>query len=579
MTDYRSPTTAIVQALDAVGLPDLLDLPAFTHVDRDLVTTLVAEFGRFADEVIVPTDAVGDRLGSVRDPATGAVATPEGFAEAYRRYVESGWGALPFPRQHGGGGLPRVVGLALQEILTSANMALSLNPVLTQSVIEGIIRLGTPEQQERYLPHLLTGDWNGTMLLTEPDAGSDVGAARTRAEPGPDGTWRVTGTKVFITWGEHDLTDNIVHLVLARTPGAPPGTAGLSLFLVPKRRVLGGGGLGEVNGVRCSSIEHKVGLHASPTCVLEFDEAVGELVGEVGDGMRLMFVVMNSARLSIGVQGLAAAEVTTQQARAYADERRQGRTAGTPPGQSARLVEHPDVRRMLLTMASTVSAMRLLLYTTAAQADRAAHHPDEAVRDRAQQRADLLTPIAKAWSTDQGLEVSSLAIQVHGGVGYVEETGVARHWRDVRVASIYEGTNGIQAIDLVLRKLPRSGGAVVRDLFGDLDAIGSELAAVGDERTDRVRAALAEALEAVRIATDWLIARAASAPDDARAGATTYLDMVGTTVAGALLAGAARRDGSPRAMAIAEFYASERLARVPGLVGPVTAGAARLAPI
>jgi alkylation response protein AidB-like acyl-CoA dehydrogenase len=576
LTEYQSPSAAILEALDAVGLPSLLELPAFAHIDHDLVATLLDQFGRFADEVIVPTDAVGDRVGSLLDPTTGGVVTPEGFAKAYQRYVESGWGAMPFPQEHGGGGLPRVVGLALQEMMTSANMALSLNPVLTQSVIEGLIRLGTPEQQERYLPRLLTGEWNGTMLLTEPDAGSDVGAARTRAEQDDDGTWRISGTKIFITWGDHDLTDNIVHLVLARAPGAPPGTRGLSLFLVPKRLVGADGVPGEHNGVRCASVEHKVGMHASPTCVLDFDRAAGELVGEVGDGMRLMFVVMNSARLSIGLQGLAVAEVATQQALAYAHERRQGRTATSGPGESAPIVEHPDVRRMLLTMESTVAALRLVLYTTGAQADLSAHHPDEAVRARAQARADLLTPIAKAWSTDQGVEVSSLSIQVHGGVGYIEETGVARHWRNARVAPIYEGTNGIQAIDLVMRKLPRAGGAVVGDLLDELGALDAQLAAAVDD-LDRVRGSLAEALEAVRTATAWLLDRVPSSSDDALAGATTYLDMLGTTLAGALLAGVALREPSPRAVALATFYATERLARVPGLLGPVTAGSARLA--
>jgi len=575
MTDYQAPTSAVLDALDAAGLPALLELDAFAHVDRDMVTTLVEEFGRFVDEVIVPTDAIGDDVGSRHDPATGEVTTPEGFVKAYRRYVESGWGALAFPEEHGGGGLPRLVGLALQEMMTSANVALSLNPVLTQSVIEGLTKLGTPSQQRRFVPRLLTGEWNGTMVLTEPDAGSDVGAVRTRAEQDDDGTWRLTGTKLFITWGEHDLTDNIVHLVLARTPDAPVGTKGLSLFLVSKHLVDAEGRLGVRNTVRCASVEHKVGIHASPTCVLDFDRAEAELVGEVGDGMGLMFVVMNSARLSIGLQGLAAAEVTSQQALAYAHERRQGRVATTPKGESARIEDHPDVRRMLLTMRSATDAVRLVLYTTGAQADLAAHHPDEDVRARAKDRADLLTPIAKGWSTDEGVEVASLAIQVHGGVGYVEETGVARHWRDARIAPIYEGTNGIQAIDLVMRKLRLRDGSVIADLLSELEALDGPLAEAGDELAE-VRARLADALVAVRAATAWLIERAATAPDDALAGATAYLDLLGSTLGGALLAESALRLRSPRSIGIATFYATERLARVPGLLGPVTAGAARL---
>ncbi len=576
MTEYQAPTDAVLDALDAVGLGSLLQLDAFAHVDREMVTTLVEEFGRFADEVIVPTDRVGDEFGSTYDPTTSEVTTPEGFAKAYGRYVESGWGALAFPQEHGGGGLPRVVGLALQEMMTSANVALSLNPVLTQSVIEGLTRLGTPDQQKRFVPHLLTGEWNGTMLLTEPDAGSDVGAVRTRAAPDDDGTWRLTGSKLFITWGEHDLTDNIVHLVLARTPGAPVGTKGLSLFLVSKRAVDGDGRLGERNAVRCVSIEHKVGIHASPTCVLDFDRAEAELVGEVGDGMRMMFVVMNSARLSIGLQGLAVAEITTQQATAYAHERRQGRTPTTPPGESARIEDHPDVRRMLLTMQSTTDAVRLVLYTTGAQADLATHHPDGAVRARAKERADLLTPIAKAWATDEGVAVASLGVQVHGGVGYVEETGVARHWRDARIAPIYEGTNGIQAIDLVMRKLRMRDGAVIDELLSELEELDGPLAAVGDDLAS-VRSTLADALVAVRTVTAWLIERASASPDDALAGATVYLDMLGSTLGGALLAESALRLQTSRSIGIATFYASERLARVPGLIGPVTAGAARLA--
>jgi alkylation response protein AidB-like acyl-CoA dehydrogenase len=518
----------------------------------------------------VPTDRVGDREGARFDPATGGVTLPEGFAKAYRLYVEGGWGALAFPEAHGGGGMPRLVGTALQEVLTSANMALSLNPILTQSAIELLGRWGTPAQQERYLPRLVTGEWTGTMNLTEPEAGSDLGAIRTIARPDGD-LWHVSGTKIFITWGEHDLAENIVHLVLARTPDAPPGTKGISLFLVPK--VLPDG---RRNAVSCVALEHKLGIHASPTCVMAFDGAEAELVGERHGGMRAMFTMMNAARLSIAVQGLAVGEVAGQQALAFARERRQGRAPGAAPGTASPIVEHPDVARMLLDLRASTRAMRLLLYLTAQQTDLARHAPDPAVREAAQARVDLLTPIGKAWSTDTGVRLASEALQVHGGMGYVEETGIAQRFRDSRIAPIYEGTNGIQAVDLVTRKLARDDGAAAEALLADVDATVAAAALAGAPIA-RTAAALGAAAEALRSATAWLVAHVRDDPAAALAGATAYAELCGTTIGGWLLTRRALAAGaSPEAVVDAEAFAVEQLSAAPGLAARATAGAGHL---
>ena len=579
MAGYAPPVDDIVEALELVGLGELAGLDAYAGAGADPATVreLLEAFGRFAAEVIAPTDRVGDREGARLDPATGAVSLPEPFAKAYRSYVDGGWGALAFPVDHGGGGMPRLVGTALQEVLTSANMALSLNPILTQSAIELLGQWGTRAQQERYLPKLVTGEWTGTMNLTEPDAGSDLGAIRTTAVPGDDGGgdgWRVTGTKIFITWGEHDLADNIVHLVLARTPGAAPGTKGISLFLVPK--VLADG---RRNTLRCASLEHKLGIHASPTCVMDFDGAEGELVGDLHGGMRAMFTMMNAARLSIAVQGLAVGEVAGQQAWAFARERRQGRAPGAAPGTASPIVEHPDVARMLLDIRASTSAMRLLLFLTAQQTGVAAHGPSAEARAAAQGRVDLLTPVGKAWCTDTGFRLASSALQVHGGMGYVEETGIAQRLRDSRIAPIYEGTNGIQAIDLVTRKLGRDGGAAVRALLADIDTTVGEAAAAGASLA-RAAALLGEAVQALRSATDWMLDDARSDPANVLAGATAYTELCGVTVGGWLLVRralrAAETERAAAALVDADVFAVESLTSAPGLARRSTAGSAHL---
>jgi alkylation response protein AidB-like acyl-CoA dehydrogenase len=444
---------------------------------------------------------------------------------------------------------------------------------------------------------MVSGTWTGTMNLTEPDAGSDVGALRTRAVPSPsgDGTWRLSGQKIFITFGDHDLCDNIIHLVLARVPDAPPGTKGISCFIVPKYLVNTDGSLGARNDVRCVSLEHKLGIHASPTCVMSYGDgshgdgggAVGYLVGEANAGMRYMFHMMNVARLSVGLEGLAIAERAYQAALLFAQDRRQGRAVGAPATESSPIVAHPDVRRMLLTMKAEIEAMRCLLYTNAAAMDRARHDDDGDRRQASQERVDLLTPICKAWCTDVGVAITSLAVQVHGGMGYIEETGVAQHYRDSRIAPIYEGTNGIQAIDLVMRKLPLRGGGVVKDLLGEMDALVGDLAAAGPEM-EPIGTGLARGVDVARQATDWLLARLATEPNDALAGATPYLTLFGLVAGGWLLARSAQAaarllaSGTGDAafldakVATARFYCREILPEAAGLLPAVTAGAAFL---
>lgn len=575
---YAAPVADVLLALETAGLAELLELAEFSHVDAETIAAVLAELGRFASEVIAPTDRAGDLEGCSLDAASGAVTTPLGFKSAYHRYVDAGWGALQFPDAFGGGGLPAVVGLAVQEMLAGANLSLSLNPVLTQSAIELLAEWGTPEQRDRYLPKLLTGEWSGTMELTEPDAGSDLGGVSTRAEPVGDGTWRLSGTKIFITWGDHDLTENIVHLVLARTPGAAPGTRGLSLFAVPKRLPAPGGALGERNGIRCVRLEHKLGINGSPTCEMELAGALGELVGPEQGGLRAMFTMMNTARLAIGAEGPAVGERAFQQALAYAAQRRQGRASGVEAPARSLIIEHPDVRRMLGAMRTLVQASRLVVYRAAVHKDLARHAGDDGARAEHQRFVDLLTPIAKAWSSDAGFAVASTGVQVLGGAGYVEETGMAQRLRDARIAPIYEGTNGIQAIDLVVRKLGREKGDVAMAL---LDEIASTIDELDEPNLSTTRSVLAAAHGAMREATTYLVERLVTSPDDALAGAAAYLELAGLTTGCWLMArrakvAAAAGHGSAAA-AESELFASEIGSRAPALLTGVTAGAERLA--
>jgi len=547
---YKAPVAEQRFVLDTVAdIAGLQRLPPFAEATPDLVDAILVEAGRLAADVVAPLNRIGDVVGAKLD--NGVVTLPEGFQDAFRQYVAGGWIGLGADPAHGGQGLPFVLAAAVQEQLTSANMALSLCPMLTLGAIEALQAHASDAQKSLYLDRLVSGEWTGTMNLTEPQAGSDVGALRTAAVPAADGSWRIKGQKIYITWGEHDLTPNIVHLVLARTPGAPKGTKGISLFIVPK--ILPDG---TRNDVRCVAIEHKLGIHASPTCTMSFgdnDACVGFMVGDENAGMRAMFTMMNHARINVGLQGVAIAERAYQAALAYAKERVQMR----------RIIEHADVRRMLMTMKATTQAIRAIAYLNAAAVDRA--HAGVA---GAEGLADLLTPITKAYATDMGVEMASLGVQLFGGMGFVEETGAAQHYRDARIAPIYEGTNGIQAMDLVARKLPQGHW---RALFADMRAD------IGDAGP------LADALAALEQATAWLLAHPG---DDAAAGASPYLRMSGITLGGWLLlrqANAAKAliasgKGDPvllsAKVATARFFIDQIAPQATALLPAATAGAA-----
>jgi 3-(methylsulfanyl)propanoyl-CoA dehydrogenase len=589
VSDYSVPLDDMRFVLEHVtDLDGLAKLPGYEHADPTTVRGILEEAARFFEEQFAPLNRVGDVQHSRRND-DGSVTTPDGFGKAYRRYVEAGWPAVQFPPEFGGGGFPWVVGIAMQEMMTAANMAFSLCPLLTQGAIDMLLHYGDERQRETYLPKMVTGEWTGTMNLTEPQAGSDLGALSTKALPADDGTWRISGQKIFITYGEHDLAGNIVHLVLARVPDAPTGTRGISCFIVPKFLVAVDGTLGERNSIECVSIEDKLGINASPTCVMAYDHAVGYLIGEPNEGMRYMFKMMNTARLSVGLEGLAVGDRAYQQAVAYAKERVQGRPIGTAAGDEATIIEHADVRRMLLTMKAHLEALRCVLYLNAESIDLAKAHPDEAVRADRAELVDLLTPISKGWGTDLGVELTSLAVQVHGGMGYIEETGVAQHYRDIRIAPIYEGTNGIQAIDLVGRKLGLRGGEAVRDVMAMIDATAKEARESRD--VAELGARLSEANEVFRSATEWLIEHGGAEPNSALAGATPYLRMAGLVTGGWLLTRSALAaaellagdgDGEFSAeflaqkLVTARFYATQLLPQAAGLLPAVTAGASDL---
>jgi alkylation response protein AidB-like acyl-CoA dehydrogenase len=578
MTGYTPPLDDMRFVLGhVVDLEAIGRLPGYEAATPDLVDDILEAAGKHAANVLAPLNQSGDRQGVRLE--NGVVRTAEGFKEAYAAFVEGGWNGLPFPERWGGQGLPFTVATAVSEMWHSANMSFGLCPILTQAAVELLVGFGTEEQKERYLGKLVSGEWSGTMCLTEPHAGTDVGALRTRAEREGD-HYRIRGTKIFITFGEHDYTDNIVHMVLARLPDAPPGTRGISLFLVPKFLVNEDGSLGPRNDLRCVSLEHKMGIHASPTCVMSFGDnegAIGYLIGEEQGGMRAMFTMMNFARVQVGLEGLAIAERAYQGAVTYAAERVQGTRPNGAKPKPAHIIEHPDVRRTLLSIKVRIEAMRAMTDLAAAALDHAIGAPDDAARAAAQARLDLLIPLVKAWCSDQGFEIASDALQVHGGMGYIEETGAAQHLRDARIAMIYEGTNGVQALDLVGRKLNLAGGAAVDTLLAELAA---DLAAIEEPA---LRDGLEAGLETLREATAWL--RAAPAPDDAAAGATPYLRLFATTLGGFLLARAMRaaaKTGSAEAetrAAAARFFIGQILPPAIGLLPAVTAGAAALASV
>lgn len=586
MADYTPPLRDIKFVLsNIVDLAGLAALEGFEHADPDTVFGALDEGGRFMAEVVAPSNPIGDKEPPVLSD-DGVVVTPKVFKDVYSSYVEAGWGAVPFPPEYGGHGFPWVVGLSIQEMLATSNMGFSLNPMLTQGAIEAIYLHGNDEQRATYLEKLISAEWSGTMCLTESQAGSDLGVVRTKATPQDDGTYLITGQKIFITWGDHDLAENVIHLVLARTPGGKPGTKGLSMFIVPKILVNDDGTLGEPNDVSVVSIEHKLGIHASPTCVLAFGDnagSVGYLVGEEFAGIKNMFTMMNSARLSVGLQGLAVAERAYQDALQYSQERRQGRAIGTEPGESSLIIEHPDVRRMLMTQRAYIEAMRALIYTNAEAMDIALNHPDADTRARADEFADLLTPLSKAWSTDLGVELTSLAVQIHGGAGFIEETGVAQHYRDARIAPIYEGTNGIQAMDLVGRKLPMRGGEMIREFIGRMTALDAELEEAGEEFAT-IRSNLTAGIATLADATMWLAQRGMDNINDALAAATPYLRMFATVTGGwfmarqALAAKAGLENGSPddeflkAKIVTSKFYAEQLLPQAAGLTGAIKSG-------
>ena len=564
---YTAPVAEQAFVLDTIAdLAALNRLPAFEAATPDLVQPILEEAAKLSGNVFAPLNRKGDTEGARW--SDGAVTLPAGFAEAYRQYVEGGWGSLGADPVHGGQGMPFVLASAVQEQLTSANMAFSLCMMLSQGAIEALAVHGTPEQQATYLTKLVSGEWTGTMNLTEPQAGSDVGALRSRAELHADGSYRIKGGKIFITWGEHDVAENIIHLVLARLPDAPPGTRGISLFIVPKFLADG-----SRNDLRCVSIEHKLGIHASPTCTMSFgdnDACVGYIVGAENAGMRAMFTMMNHARINVGLQGVAIAERAYQGALAFSKERVQGK----------RIIEHPDVRRMLMTMKATTEAIRALTYLNAAAVDFAHGETDAEAKRDWQALADLLTPVTKAYATDMGVELSSLAVQVFGGMGFIEETGAAQHLRDARIAPIYEGTNGIQALDLVNRKLPQGRW---KNLFADIRATIRGLPGDGD--LGAIAPYLDDGLAALENATVWMVGNHGDGFNDAAAGATPYLRMFGIVAGGWLLARQAivaserlaAGEGDPAFLkakiVTARFFAEQIVPQATALLGPVTRGA------
>ena len=585
MTAYSAPLADMRFVLKhVVGLQSVAQLPGMEPLDEELLDQILDEAGKFSGNVLAPLNHKGDIEGARIE--NGVVRPVDGFGEAYTQWAEAGWNSVPFDPEHGGQGLPWTLSTALWEMWDAANMSFTLCPLLTQAAIDALERHGSDEQKATYLEKLVSGEWTGTMNLTEPQSGTDLGAIRTRSVR-EDDHYRLKGQKIFITWGDHDMTDNIVHLVLARSPEGPPGTQGLSLFIVPKFLVNEDGSLGARNDVRPVSLEHKIGIHASPTCVMAYGEdegAVGYLVGEENRGIEYMFVMMNNARLGVGLQGLSIAERAYQQAVAFAKERVQGRPiqggdAGAP------IINHPDVRRMLLDMKSQVEAMRGLCYEVSADLDRANRIEDAEERAAAQAMLDLMIPVVKAWCTDVGLAITSTNIQVHGGMGFMEETGAGQHYRDARITTIYEGTNGVQAMDLLGRKVVRDGGAAERRFT---DAVRTTVAAL--DTTKSAEAALAKHLGAGAAAVDdaasWLVESFAGDPARAAAGAVPFLEMMGLVGGGWMLArGAieARRQLSEGAgdagfleskLITAQFFAESHLSRAPSLLDPIIGGGA-----
>jgi acyl-CoA dehydrogenase len=573
---YRAPINDMLLALNhGAGLKAAIEAGHYGDFDADITAAVLEEAGKFATDVLAPLNRVGDEHGIKLE--ADKVTTAPGWPDAYKRWTDGGWNAVSGPEAFGGQGLPLAINAACTEIWSASNVAFGLCPLLTLSAIEALDAHGSDELKKIYLEKMVTGEWTGTMQLTEPQAGSDVGALRTRAEKQADGTYRIKGTKIFITYGDHDMTDNIVHFVLARLPDAPAGTKGISLFLVPKLLVNADGSLGARNDIFPSGVEHKLGMHASPTCTMTMGDhggAIGYLIGEENQGMRCMFTMMNQARLGVGLEGVGVADRAYQQALAYAQERKQGRAVGKQGDGSDVIFVHPDIKRMLMQMRAMTAAARSICYATAVALDVAVRARDAKVRADAAARGALLTPIAKAYSTDIGNDVAYLGVQVHGGMGFIEETGAAQHYRDARITAIYEGTNGIQAIDLVTRKLAANGGASVWALLAELDATVKQVEVSNDPAFGTTGAKLREALGSLERASRWLLERVTSKPNDALAGATPYLRLFGATLGGCMLAGealAARKSGDgERYVTLARFFAENVTVQAPSLEKTVT---------
>jgi 3-(methylsulfanyl)propanoyl-CoA dehydrogenase len=570
---YKAPVADILFALNHIaGFSRYLEQGIFGDLDMSTVEAILQEAGKFASEELAAINRSGDEVGAVLKD--GEVTLPPGWREAYRKFWEGGWNSLPLPEDFGGQGLPVALSMAVTEMWNGANMAFSLNPLLTQAGVEALHKYGSAALKEKYLRKMVSGEWTGSMQLTEPHAGSDLRFLKTRATPQGDGSYRITGTKIFITFGEHQLTDNIVHIVLARLPDAPEGTKGISMFLIPKFLVNDDGSLGSRNDVRAAKLEHKLGIHGSPTCVLNYGDqggAVGWLVGEPHKGLTYMFTMMNQARLGVGVQGVGVAEHAFQDALAYARDRKQGSIEATPASEMTPIINHPDVRRMLLAMKSKIAAARAICSMNAVAIDLARRARDDASRTRADALAALLTPISKAYGSDVAVDVASEALQVHGGMGFIEETGAAQHYRDARITPIYEGTNGIQALDLVMRKLPMQKGEFVNGFIADLKETAQEAKASNEPAFGAMAECLAGSIADLEETSHWLLGKLADDRDAALAGATPYsrifaLAAGGSYLARGALAAARGADGGAEAhIAVARHFAETQAPLTSGL--------------
>ncbi len=584
MTAYEAPLSDMRFVIsELVGLDEVAGLPGLGEVTPDLLDAILEEAGKLGSEVLAPLNRPGDIEGCTFE--NGVVRTPKGFPEAYAKFIEGGWNGVPFDPEYGGQGLPYLVATAVFEIWHAANMAFAICPTLTQAAIELLSVHGSDGLRAVFMEKLVSGAWSGTMDMTESQAGSDLAKIRTKAVRDGD-RYRITGQKIFITHGEHDLTENIVHMVLARSPDGPEGIKGLSLFVVPKFLVKDDGSLGDRNDLRCQSIEHKMGINASPTCVMSFGDdggATGYLIGEENRGIEYIFTMMNNARHAIGLEGVGVAERALQHAQAYAAERIQGRATGSDATESVAINRHPDVRRMLLSMRAQTEAIRAFAYFTAAQLDAAKRHPDEAVRREKKALVDLLTPVVKAWGSDTGIDVANTGIQVFGGAGFIEESGAPQFLRDVRIAAIYEGTNGIQALDLIGRKVAREKGVTAKALIADMRGLDDGLAGGSGEDLVAIRKALAQGIDALSEATDWVVDTYPQDPEAVAAGAVPYLRLLGVVAGGWLMARAALASEKRLAageddpfltekLVSARFYADQILVQAEALAATVTQG-------